>query len=568
MEECELSENCRNSSNMNVCNEDKVSSLPLLSTPSCTKRKTAAPSALRSTRPSSRKLRKIDEDVDASFTADQHFPNQTEVTGEAVMTVMEMNNRIKQLFSDSRVLLLPCTSARLFACFSLVAESNAAVEDTPQRSTRRQKSQGALEPIIPFLRALVQTEVSSLELDATEATSRDRPRRIAFSGFDCSSTKPPVDRVDGSGEHQSNSIQALSTAKDALDALISNKKIHSFAIFCLEKLIEFMTLTLREDKSLQMVCAASMSSSYPIERLNKPIKLYAGELGGIVRRLRGQHGRLFVERRLNELLCNSTRYHLRLLLNPPPPRLSPLDINYEQRSKSFSRIHELVELTVVDDNKKVVPLDGERVASLVNEALMQICLFFGFGNLLDPTSGIPVIDQNFCQTEASQRQVPKNNKVRLPPLSPSEVEELQDDMNYAFQVLITLSATNFLLDLMSLPKVVSEIKRLGGWGDVETYATLLWRYELWDIHPDCEHFVLLSNFKTLTERLASVKEALREAGEVANVSLKDLGDRFRINATKKNKTILRQFYPEINIVDEALEEGWKAVHAFPTVREI
>jgi len=450
----------------------------------------------------------------------------------------------------------------------LVAENNATIEDTPQRSTRRQKSRGALEPLMPFLKALVQTEVSSLEVDASEATSRDRPRLIAFSGFDCSSTKPPVDRVDGSGEHQSHSIQALSTAKDALDALISNKKSHSFAIHCLEKLIEFMTLTLKEDTSLQMVCAASLSPFYPIERLRKPIKLYAGELEAIVRRLRGQHVVLFVERRLNELLCNSTRYHLRLLLNPPPPRLSPLDTTYEQRSKSFSRIHEIVELTVVDDKKKVVPLDGDRVATLVNEALMQICHFFGSSNLLDPTSGIPMIDQNFCQTEASQRQVPRNNKIRLPPLSQSEVEELQDDMNYAFQVLITLSATNFLLDLMSLPKVVSEIKRLGGWGDVETYATLLWRYELWDVHPDYEHFVLLSNFKTLSQRLISVKQALCEAGEVAKVSLTDLGDRFRINATKKNKIILRQFYPEINIVDEILDEGWKAVRAFPTVREI
>lgn len=457
----------------------------------------------------------------------------------------------------------------MFACFSLVAETTIPVsEDTPRRSSRRQNSERVLQPILSFLKALVHVEVSSLEVDANENVVRDRPRRIAFSGFDCSSTKPPVDRIDGSGEHQSNLINALSSAKGAMDALIMDKKNHSSVVQCLEKLIEFMTRTLTDDVSLQQACATSISPFYPIERFTKPIEQYAGEFSGIIRRLQRQPTILFVERSLNELLCNSIRYHLRLLLNPPPPRLSPLDSNYEQRSKSFSRIHELVDIVVVDEKNKEVKVDGERIAPIVNEALMQICSFSGSSNLLNPANGIATIDPDFCQSEASQRQIPRNNKTRLPPLSPVEVEELQDDMNYAFQVLITFSATRFLLNFISMPEVVSELKRLGGWGEVETYATLLWRYELWEIHPDSEHFVLLSNFKTLSERLTSVHDALYEAEEVARVSLKDLRDRFRVNATKKNKTILRQLYPEINVVDEALSAGWKAVRAFPHVRAI
>ena len=107
MEGCETTENCRNNSIMNdICNEDKVSPLPMLSTPSNSKRKTTISSALRSSRPSARKLRKIDENVGSSFNADENSTKQTEVCGETVMTVMEMNNRIKQLYSDNRVLLL------------------------------------------------------------------------------------------------------------------------------------------------------------------------------------------------------------------------------------------------------------------------------------------------------------------------------------------------------------------------------------------------------------------------------------------------------------------------------
>ena len=421
---------------------------------------------------------------------------------------------------------------------------------------------------MPFLQALVQVEMTSLEVDGAETVPRERPRRIAFSGFDCSSTKPPVDRVDGSGQHQSNSIVALSRAKDILEDLIMDKISHSRVVHCLERAIDFLSVTLVNDETLQNVCAASISKVYPIDRLHKPMKLYVAEFQGIIRRLRGESSpSLFVERHLYELLCRSIRYHLRLLLNPPPPRLSPLDENYETRSKSFSQVHEMVEMYIVDQKRKEFVIENDRISSLVNEALKVVCHFFGSNNLLDSTYAIPTIDANFCESEAAQRQIPtRSSKVQLAPLSPEQVQDVEDDIHDAFSVLVTYNATTFLLQLLSITKVKSEIRRLGGWGDVETFATLLWRYELWESQEDYEHFVLLSNYNNLFDRLVSIKAALGTAGEAARVSLQDLGDRFRVN-TKKNKAVLVRNYPEIKTVDEALEDGWKAANLFPVVRE-
>ena len=276
---------------------------------------------------------------------------------------------------------------------------------------------------------------------------------------------------------------------------------------------------------------------------------------------------MFIERHLNELLCRSIRYHLRLLFNPPPPRLTPLDKNYEQRSKAFSTVHDMIEMVVLDDKKKEWLLGGDKVTSLVNEALSFICSLFGVRNLLDPAYEIPTVSSEFCTSDPAQRQLPNNNnQKRLDPLTPDELNQVLDDMDHAFQVLITAKATKFLMGLLSIPKVISEIRRLGGWGDVETYATLLWRYELWEHQPAYEHFVLLSNYKTLSTRLVSIQTAIEAAGDAAENSLKELGKRYRVNAKKQKKQLLN-WYPEIRSIDETLQDGWTTVRMFPTVEE-
>lgn len=445
------------------------------------------------------------------------------------------------------------------------------LEDTPRRSSRlQQKNPIKLEPILPFLKALVQIELASLDDNDDKKEKANQTKRIVgFSGFDCSSTNPPIDRVDGSGEHQSNTIRALTIAKDSLDAMCQDEKNRHHIIKCLELLALFLAETLKTDPSLVTLCADSITCAsslpYPVERLSAPINLYASEIGNVIQRLKGEPALVYVERHLSDLLCSSIRHHLRLLLNPPPPRLTPADKSYEERSKAYSKIHELVQLSIVDKRNKEWEVEGERLASLFNEAAKAVCNYFGSNNLLDPSYQIPTVNAIFCQSDASQRQIPNaSSKTRLAKLTRAEVETVQEEVIQAFDVLITASQTKFLIDLLS-KKVQEEIKRLGGWEYVETFATLLWRYELWENHPDYEHFVLFSNMKTLEARLESVKQALETPQQAARVCLEDLARRFRVNSTKQTKTKLVKIYPEIRDIEEVLNIGWETVRAIATV---
>jgi hypothetical protein len=102
----------------------------------------------------------------------------------------------------------------------------SASASTPRRSTRQSQSEDArqhihLQPILPLLQALVHVEVVALGHSQDNNTNNSSSsKRTHFSGFDCSSTQPPVDRVDGSNTHQQDSIEALVAAKEQVQALM------------------------------------------------------------------------------------------------------------------------------------------------------------------------------------------------------------------------------------------------------------------------------------------------------------------------------------------------------------
>jgi hypothetical protein len=421
-----------------------------------------------------------------------------------------------------------------------------------------------VEPILRHLTSLVQAEVASLQACGE---SDHRPRRITFCGFDCSSTKPPVDRVDGSGQHQSHAIQALRHAKESLDFLTNETENQNRAIQCLDRLQHFLQTTLSssatEDQSMCQMCAESISRHYPPKRLFQAMRIYINEIKGTVWRLRGQSSELFIEDHLSSLLCRRIRYHLRLLLNPAPPRLTPRDVDYSQRSKGYSQIHTHVEMLVDGPKNTVYEVDGERLASLFNAALSQVANYFGVENLLDTSYEIPPISSNFCSSEASRRQIPIRSKIPLPPLTLTQIEDVQADMDEAFRVLVVGNACQFLVDLLAIPNVQSELKRQGGWGEVETHASLLWRYEIWGIHHEEAHLVLLCNVTTFSNRLVTLAAALQGPRETARVCLTDMGARFRVT-TKSAE--LRRTYPEIITLGDHLREWWEQALTVPSVQ--
>jgi hypothetical protein len=89
-------------------------------------------------------------------------------------------------------------------------------------------------PSCPFSPSLVFAEKTSL--GSAVASSRT----VQFSGFDCSSTAPPVDSLFGSHQHREAEIDALSQALDQVYALRSSVENKKEIIACLQAMIEFL----------------------------------------------------------------------------------------------------------------------------------------------------------------------------------------------------------------------------------------------------------------------------------------------------------------------------------------
>lgn len=257
--------------------------------------------------------------------------------------------------------LQPCVSARLFACYSLHAEkqqtltkststSTTASTSTPlHRSTRQSQfsqyssENSHIQPILPLLQSLVHVEVialghskdsnsnsnmnSTLPTNANASSSNNnKHKQTHFSGFDCSSTLTPVDRVDGSNSHQQDSIEALVAAKEQVQALLSlcsmdmDMDIHTTTTgtdsdaenrdattttatpsatattqqvrSCLQTLIHFLGDTMLATSgyglTLRQECAKSIAVHYPPRRVEKAVTVYRKELETILARLQLQ----------------------------------------------------------------------------------------------------------------------------------------------------------------------------------------------------------------------------------------------------------------------------------------
>jgi hypothetical protein len=122
----------------------------------------------------------------------------------------------------------PCVSARLFACFTLISEETSKITTPGGRPSRRQQQS---TPLHDLLKALVHVEHTSLG-------HIPQKRKVHFSGFDCSSTRPPVDSILGSQHHWESSIGALETAVDTLHSLVANPT--EDVITSLQSLVTFL----------------------------------------------------------------------------------------------------------------------------------------------------------------------------------------------------------------------------------------------------------------------------------------------------------------------------------------
>jgi hypothetical protein len=116
------------------------------------------------------------------------------------------------LFLNTDIKNQPCASARIFSSFALSMGSQKT------KVTDNGSVPASIQPLMAFLKSLVRVEMVSLEERDDKANKRDG-RRVHFSGFDCSSIKPPVDSQVGSDDHQKDCIAALISAVQQMKAL-------------------------------------------------------------------------------------------------------------------------------------------------------------------------------------------------------------------------------------------------------------------------------------------------------------------------------------------------------------
>jgi hypothetical protein len=79
---------------------------------------------------------------------------------------------------------------------------------------------------------------------------------VYFSGFDCSSTPPPVDSLWGSQVYLEASIEALRHAVDEVHMLLSSVENNAEVVTCLKSLIAFLLkMETTEGKQMREECS-------------------------------------------------------------------------------------------------------------------------------------------------------------------------------------------------------------------------------------------------------------------------------------------------------------------------
>jgi hypothetical protein len=329
---------------------------------------------------------------------------------------------------------------------------------------------------------------------------------------------------------------------------------------------------------LRQECAKSIAVHYPPRRVEKAVAVYKQELETILARLQApstteiyiSHNNninnkvLFVEQRLAEFVGQAVRYNLRRFFNQAPPRLTPADTHYEQRLGAYSQVHALVAMEMYDAYENAA-VDDACISALVSTALCRIYEFFGLEALLEHSSqlGPPSLPSLFCQKPASNRGFSVRSNYDTHPMTEHDMKDILDDVDEATSFLAATKGCRFLLDLFQIQGVPDEITRQGGWLEVETHASISWKYDLWKLCPADAHLVVLCNYADLFRTLESLLPVMEQQVASCETSLDALAKRFHI--TTKSKNLLTK-YPEIVEIASHVQEALVRAHSFPLVK--
>ena len=162
-----------------------------------------------------------------------------------------------------------CVSARIFACYAIVhSHGNRNIGNDSVESMR-------VKPLLPLLTSLVNVEMTALdERDVVTSRILKEKKRVHFSGFDCSATKPPVEAKVGSHEHQKDCISEMIAVSEQIRSLIIKYRVadmesdeSSLVVRAVKSLLIFLDKMAR-DTHLKRECALVSNAVCPLYLAN------------------------------------------------------------------------------------------------------------------------------------------------------------------------------------------------------------------------------------------------------------------------------------------------------------
>jgi hypothetical protein len=428
----------------------------------------------------------------------------------------------------------PCISARLFAyTLANIAHKGGNLFDCQD------------DIILRILQSFVTIEMTALQdLDPCHVG------KTCFCSFDLSFLPTIIDSVPN--------LSVIESTVDAISTLLSN--IHTYttiqhtdqplpadAISTTHSgklhTLKFLQMILDELALLEFdnVCSGCQVISstmpgpiqWPMKRFALGAKYYRLELAVVETRINtsdvdtGLY--LQLENILGELIGRIIRYYLRLFFNAKPPILTTPSKEHPAPdfTSTRSRVHQMISLHYKGQSasrRGVAVADG-CISSIFNTAIRRIYDW----------------NENFLQLDINRYRLQDFSETTMQgiardrSLTESDLVDVTNDISHVHKVLFGVDACRFVSELLTWPNVENAISEVGGWLNVEKYASLFSNLQLGRMQPDLIHFVMLKNISFLIQRLIVGKNALVRLDHDCKERLKHISNQFKSGARNRNE---------------------------------
>jgi len=271
----------------------------------------------------------------------------------------------------------------------------------------------------------------------------------------------------------------------------------------------------------------------------------------------------FVRKCLGDFIGRAIRFHLRRFFNPVPLHLHSDSDDLPDYSNTRSRIHEIVEMRDTDDGGRDTATADGSISSVMGIALQRMIHFFELNSEIvarRENQSDSYYADSFCVRPASVRGLKESGGVIE--LSEDDVQEILLDIEEGNAFLAGIRACRFINALLTWPGVSDAIEEAGGWGKIESLATIFQDCTLSSEMLEESHFILLSNVKGLLNKIVQDSDELKIVEQTCEDSLRNLWKRFRCGTRIQE---LLQLNPCINIFQRELMAGKQT--RFPSIVE-